>query len=61
MVTVYGVNTFVKLVAVPEIVPVLLYTNPEGSGVDPLSEYVYGELPVPDCIDTGLNAVNEIL
>jgi len=58
--TVYGVNAFVKLVAdvAPDNKPALLYTNPEGSGVDPLTAYVYGAVPVPACTDTGLNAVN---
>ena len=60
IVTVYGVNTFVKLVAevAPDNKPALLYTNPDGSGVDPLTAYVYGEVPFPACTDTGLNAVN---
>jgi hypothetical protein len=46
-----------KAVAVPDITPKLLYTNPDGRGVDGLIAKLNGAVPVPPCTVTGVNGV----
>ena len=49
-----------KLVAVLEIVPVVLYNSPVGNGVAGLIAKLTGGVPDPACTDTGLNGVKPI-